>query len=144
MTDAEYEAEKARVWRIVTRWVRPLGLGAWDITYEWNRGLREDLPAARADCESIWHYSTARIRFFLPRCAAVDDKELENSVVHELMHCHLSGVESKDESSEKSALLEHAVSSLASAVIWVRDFTAEGQMPHAQADDYEFQLSLLK
>ena len=134
MNDAEYEAQKERVQALFSKWVKPLGLGWWTITTEWDRQFKNSEPKSTPygknekncpmDCSASWKYGTALIVCYLPAITTLTDTELEWAVVHELMHimvneCRVGGDDWLDHE-------ERVCSTLAKAFLWLRDSLVEG------------------
>lgn len=151
MTDAEYEAQKARVRALIERWVAPLGLGWWQITFEFERDSGQfkvdGVPSLKTvGCTGAdWRYLSATIGWNVSRLPEFDDDKLEAVFVHELMHIFLNEFRALIEDGEKLgtnlrddwlAHEEHTATVLSKAFIWVRDFAQKGEPPalsHAEA-----------
>jgi len=94
VTDAQ---AKRRIARLVRKWVRVFGLTNWDITVE----LAPDLADADegitciADCMAHWQYEAATLRFLQSQVERATERTLENDVIHELLHCVLSELETR-------------------------------------------------
>lgn len=129
MNDEEYEVQQARVQALFSKWVKPLGLGWWVITTEWVREYKNAEPKGKVfgtnerdvclNCSASWKYGTATIRCYLPLIADMSDTELEQSIVHELMHimvneCRVDGDDWLDHE-------ERVCTTLAKAFLWLRD-----------------------
>lgn len=126
MTDAEYEAQKARITALIDRWLYPMGLGYWKLTFQYERkGLRPtDNDAAQnwqpmMDVASKWQYLSADIRIGLPDIQDISDDDLENHFVHELSHVLVNEMR-EGEKGECSLHEERVCSMLANAFLWVR------------------------
>ena len=134
MNDAEFEEQRARVQVLVDRWLPRLGLSWWvriDIAYTRDQA---EMPShvADANCSASWEYKAASIIFSLPKCAGLDDFLLEETVVHELCHVLTAGFDELiPQKHQESPIIEHTVTSLAQAFLWVRDFAADGEMGRA-------------
>lgn len=131
MNDAEAEAQQARIQKYIDRWLPRLGLKWWvRISLRFVRDQAE-MPHHHADanCHASWEYKAASIIFSLPKCADLDDAMLEETVVHELCHVLTAAFDELiPEKDQESPIIEHTVTSLAQAFLWVRDFAAEGEM----------------
>ena len=128
MTDAEYEAQRARIVALAERWTRPLGLGWWTITHEYERDsgrFESDTDASSASvlasCKADWRYLKATITWNMRHLQDTSDDYLEKAFVHELMHVMLHELSVDD--SHHNASEERVASTLANAFVWVR---AEG------------------
>lgn len=105
MTDKEYETEKKRIRKYIDQWARPIGLGYWKIDFVFERvnyqksitdGKRMIDESVHAECDVRPNYLEATITFYLRNTIKVDKDELEETVVHELMHIFLSPMSTKD------------------------------------------------
>lgn len=90
MTDKEYKAQKARVWRLVNKWIPKLGLQPWKVTVNWEREKNLSDPRTIMDCFADWRYLGAVITAYLPTVAEEPDDHLEEIVIHELLHVHVN------------------------------------------------------
>lgn len=135
MTDAEFEAQKARVEAYFDQWVQPLGLGMWDITYIWHRDRDDDGIEQNADmaCTPMWEYLAATIDVYLYQTIKRSDEWVELAVVHELCHCLADeiAVDKKPRPTRRNE--EHVISSLAKAFIWTKERGAS-DAPQQQRD----------
>lgn len=87
MTDQEYEEQKARIQAIVDRWRSVVGLNDWTLKLVYHRERYTEAPARLGSNECLWQYMESNVNFYLPACAERDDEQLEEDVVHELVHC---------------------------------------------------------
>ena len=113
---------------MIERWVHPIGLHLWDITFLWSRETPDD---AVMRCEAHWEYLCATITVYLPRVQEyTNDARLEVIFVHELMHIFLKEARWADEARELSMEHEeHVATLLAKAFVWVRDAAQRGEAP---------------
>ena len=121
MTDKEYREQKKRVESMINKWFKPMGMGWFDILFDWHRDERKEptrnnIPAV-ADVECSWEYKRAKINWYLPVIQNIDDDELENMIVHEFVHILINSVDIEELPNEK---LEYATESVARALIWVK------------------------
>lgn len=128
MTDKEYREQKRRVELLIKKWVQPLGLNWWELTYVWVRGSHDPAEVTNyapfsgrqgeytciMDVSTDYYYKTATIRFFLETIREYDD--IERYFVHELMHIFLKPMQSKGKYAEEELIATH----LANAFIWTR------------------------
>lgn len=127
MTDKEYREQKKRCEALIAKWVAPLGLNWWELTYEWVRGTNDHGETNYApftgknsqytcimDISTDYYYKTARIRFFLETIMDYDD--IERYFVHELMHIFLKPLQAKGKYDEEELVATH----LANAFVWAR------------------------
>lgn len=130
MTDKQYKEQKARMKKLINKWVAPLGLNWWKLQYEWIRsdhdgGETTYMPFTGKDQKftcimsvvTDYYYKTATIQFYLLTLMDYSDEELERHFVHECMHIHLKAMQTKQKAAEE----ELVATSLADAFIWVRD-----------------------
>lgn len=149
LTDVEYEAQKARVNALVDQWVKPIGLGWWRIDICWER---DDPPLSQAtphfrtlmSCRAEWKYLLAEITVYLAAIRDLDDERLEYAFVHELMHIFLAEmrVTSEDEAEHQRDHEERVATTLAQALLWLRDSVREeaeanAAMPRNRAERAE-------
>jgi len=92
---AKQAKTRDKVAALIKRWIGDLWLGQWeiDVTYEWN-GVRGK-EAVYARCHADWRYMHARITCDLPLMADLSDEDLEEVVVHELLHAVVNEMRSK-------------------------------------------------
>ena len=129
MNDREFRELKRRLQRLVRWWGDELGLRWWLMHFNWDRTGEattedgHDGASVAAFTHVTWQYSEASITFNMPLCAEVDDDQLERYVVHEMMHVLVNEMREWQAESGDHAILheERVVSSLTSAVRWVRD-----------------------
>jgi hypothetical protein len=125
MTDKEYRIQKARIRKLIKKWVKPLGLGWWRVTFDYHR----EQPPSNTDyapksVNGTWvsamttmadpYYLTATIDCYLNVLKDCKDDDLEEYFVHELMHVLLSPMHHKKKAAEE----ELVATKLAQAVIW--------------------------
>jgi len=129
MDDKAYRAQKARVEALIEKWVKPVGLGYWRLTFSWYREPLPPYPGKQApsapdvvlmDVRADWRYNQAFIRVCLPEVAELDDDHLEWAFVHELMHVFLNEMRYYGDDGRKEHE-ERVASHLASAFIWLRN-----------------------
>ncbi len=93
MTDQEYTATKDRLDAALDGWKSLLGLSAWRLVIRYYRDSGEFATDTDSHGEGVmavtraqWEYMQASIKFNVSLCSESDDDELEDLVVHELMH----------------------------------------------------------
>lgn len=137
MTDAEAEAQKARVQALIDKWLVPLGLRWWRLHFQYDRAPKAtdgEISRCVAECWPDWRYGEATIRFYLPCVADQDDDELEYAFVHECQHCFLH--ETREGAHEDGwPHEEHAATRLALAFqsVWRCAFEAGREAALAEA-----------
>jgi hypothetical protein len=127
MTDAEYAEQKDRIIALSDKWLKPLGLGWWDIRLTFQRsGYMEpkqntrDRSVAKCDCD--WRYGHAEITFNMPLVAEQNDDDMENIVVHELMHVFLNEMRwARQDGQDDIDHEERVASTLTKALLWLRE-----------------------
>lgn len=132
MNDAEFEAQKERVTRLIKRWQETLGLAAWDIDHIFTRGDFESngspAPGVLATTTVDWKYMHATIDWNMPRVLDNDDRTLEYAFLHEKMHVFLhelrpwhkkENLELVDEMEREHE--EHVATMLGWAILWTRE-----------------------
>lgn len=124
MKDKEYEAEKKRIKGLVDKWVDPLGLKWFEITINYNRDYQEKDNNAAIATYSSWMYRHFTIDFFTATTKESSDAELEDTIVHELVHCltaplasNMIGTDSNDQ--YRRDLIEQTVDMITKAFGWV-------------------------
>ena len=130
MTDAEFEAQKARLIKLIDYWPERLGLRWWHLTYEYVRDSgdfkkKADNDAeseAIATCDADWKYLHAMIHFNMAGLPERTDEELERIFVHELTHVLLQELQERQ---NHIAHEERVASMLTNAFIWTRDMARD-------------------
>lgn len=118
-----YKRTRNRAKRHFEQWVYLLGLRWWDIEVRWYDNRRDFRTASRAPSRNAamcvyadWRYATATIYVNVEALARVDDRELEQSIVHELCHALVNEMRKKGIDHE-----ERVVTMLSKAFMWVRE-----------------------
>jgi hypothetical protein len=124
MTDAEFEAAKARVHGFAERWTPLLGLDDWDISWEYNREP-PDKEREIAHCAVDWEYEQATVTWSITELLndECDDEKLERIVVHELAHIILR--EMREDTKTKINHEERVATRLSKAFIRTREVGAD-------------------
>ena len=89
MTDKEFAAAKARVWKYVRKWDEPLGLRWWRQAHEWCREPIGEASEGRfvgGRATVDWKYRLVTYQWYLPGLAKLLNDDIEETVVHEMMH----------------------------------------------------------
>lgn len=131
MTDAEYNVQKKRLTALQKKWLLPLGLRWWKVTFSYSREpLKSDEAEGRtclAQTLVDWEYLKATVTFDMQCIADESDEDLEETFVHECMHIFVhemrmwAGPEVTVEKQEEAMKHEErVVTQLANAVIWTR------------------------
>jgi hypothetical protein len=121
MTDKEYNATRRRCLKLFDRWKNDVGLGPYEITYEFHR---EGIPdkgtpdvhtslTTVMDVEASWKYMRAKVRVDMPSACTLEVAELEQTIVHEFMHIVLSELKPERQSPSLHDHEEHVAEHLA-------------------------------
>lgn len=110
--------DKERIERLTTDWQSAMDLGWLSIKHLYSENFNEEHLVV-AETEADWEYRQAKITWFLPRVAGIDDHALEEVVVHELCHVLTAPIES-ELSNNKSKQGEYAVECLSRAILSTR------------------------
>lgn len=134
MTDAEYEVQQARLLALADKWVKPLGLGWWDLDFAYARDDYEppdslspkERDRSLAYCNVDWRYGHATITWNMPRVAEQTDEKLERAFVHELAHIFLNEMRwARDGDADHLDHEERVATTLTKAILWLRDSLLE-------------------
>jgi hypothetical protein len=136
MTDREYREQKARICKLIGKWVGPLGLKWWSLNFTYSREPLEsgkgESYACLGTCTADWEYLTAQITFNLPALSKKSDADLEECFVHELCHVFVNEMRmwgEKEMPTEKHDEAMHheerTVTQLANAFLWLRKHAYE-------------------
>ena len=96
MTDLQYEEQKQRVENVLEKFIKPLGFAWWDVgvVFERQPSLDDtDNKEVQGTCQSFWQYRSATLTFYLASLSGVNDRDLEDMVIHELCHILVAPVE---------------------------------------------------
>jgi len=119
MTDKEYRDQKKRVQKYIDKWFNAMGLGWFQVDMDWVRAEKTDSSGTAAEVSTTWQYRNARISWYLPVLAELDDDKLENTVVHEFVHILINPLTLVDKSEDLSTQHEYATECIARAFQWV-------------------------
>lgn len=86
----EYTRVQKQVSKIITEWIPTLGLSHWEFDIEYVPGYHQDGPEVKACINPQAEYQNACARFFLPALIQDDFNSMEDTAVHELVHCLIS------------------------------------------------------
>jgi hypothetical protein len=131
MNDVEYQTQKARLERLIERWVDPLGLHWWHLSFAYVRDDFEvdgkPAPETAGRCTANWRYLQAHIAFNMSRVLELDDEDLEQCFVHELTHVFLN--EARESGDDWLDHEERVASTIANAFVWLRRHLEEQAPP---------------
>ena len=119
MTDKQFEKERKRVRRLWFKWFKPIGMGWWQVELSYDRARDEDEPATAGLTTTNWQYRTAAVTFFLPATAAMSEEDLEEVVVHEMVHIMCGPIQDMS-SDDRREITEHTVTTIARSIMWAR------------------------
>lgn len=131
MNDETTEVHKKRVRDLFRQWIPLLRMQAWAFTYDWKRASgpeRGDSFQTIMKVDADWRYLHAKVTVYLETVEGEDDDHLEEDVIHELTHCHLSEISFDDGDGVHKAHEERVVTCLARAFLEVRNQT-RGSIP---------------
>ena len=104
MTAREKALTKRRCLRFLKLWRGHLGLNRWNFAVKFEDGplvvngeWRGDVAAA---INSNWQYMNAQVQFSNDLCFSMPDFELEQVVIHELVHTFFSPFETQPDMEE--------------------------------------------
>ena len=89
MNDKEYRAESRRVNAMLKKWSPFFSLDGWDIRVAIVRGHKGVSCAGEslaADVTCQWQYMNAHMNVYAESTVEISDYELEETIVHELVH----------------------------------------------------------
>jgi len=122
VTDAEFDALKAKFDALIEKWVNTLGLYSWDISYAFERDsgrFVEEHGNCSALCIVKWPYMHAGIYFNMQQFVDLDDRKIEIIFIHELMHVFLKELRADDDGMDDHE--ERVAQMLTMALIWTRE-----------------------
>lgn len=114
MTKTECNKQRKRIRKYLDKWVPWLYTNSSKLNIEYVDAKDEDGSIAKTWAK--WEYRDAIIEFYLPECQKCNDKDLENTVVHEIIHVILAPI-APSLKSQKGKLLELVCCNLASSVL---------------------------
>lgn len=86
MTDKEFNLQKKRIKFELQRWWNALGIDRHNIDVVYHRDYADDNNSVVGRTYCNWQYMHGTLDFFLPAVANIDENDMENMVVHELVH----------------------------------------------------------
>ena len=85
MTDKLREKTIKRIKKAFEKWYNLLRMDRWKIGISFE-DYDEEVPETAARVESDWRYEKAHITFYVEILSRKSDEEIENDVIHEIMH----------------------------------------------------------
>lgn len=119
MNDQRYAETKERLEKYLTKWHPLLQMGFTELKYEYVRGLCPDDESTCACTNSSWTYRKAHITWYIEKLSTLSDHELEDVVVHELVHVLLAPV-TQDQGKEWHEQIEFTTQTIAMLFINVQ------------------------
>lgn len=119
----EHRQAKKRLQAAIALW-KNLEPPGWDIDHVFIEGPLANDDDAMAETKAEWRYHQATIRWSLKAAASQEEKYIEGTVVHELVHCLISGMEEHLRTEEEgkdwqNATCEWTVDAIARAILRV-------------------------
>lgn len=132
MKDADFKQQKARIQRLIARWVKTVGLGWWKVHFDYwddpSKFHAEDnghvATRALATTTADWRYMEATISFNMLAVEEMDDDDLEYAFVHELCHVLIHEMRADHEGERVHEHVDHeerVCTTLAHALLWTRE-----------------------
>ena len=122
MRDAEFEAFDKKVNDLVNAWTEPMGIGHWrgEVAVERETTGPEIGPDFMevAHVNVQWPYMRYRITVNAPMAFGLSDRELEQSIVHELAHILVAELVTEN---TPSSACERVTQMVTWALCWTRD-----------------------
>lgn len=128
-TRARVERFKKRVSKALRYWQIQMGIGTWSITISWildgsMRTGKNGEMCVLGRCKSDWMYMRATIEFNVVEAIALNDKDLEELIVHELYHAVVNELRETDGYNDHE---ERVVSLLTASAFWMRSAAEDGR-----------------
>lgn len=117
--------------RIVKKWVTPMGLNWWDLDINYIYGDGPAQGKGRSGVASTrvnWEYKLATIDFYMANLIGRNLEQLEETVVHEMVHIPLSIMQMDINDEDYQKLVELTVTLITEAILWVREFAEKGKL----------------
>ena len=135
MTDKEYRTTRRRIIYFWEKWLLTLGFRHWSITADFLRD--KDVSAegweCLGKCSVGWEYMQAIVTFYVPGLLDKSDKDLEEIVVHEMVHILVNEMRqfapetlSKEKMDEAMKHEERVVVMITNALLWTAKDAKEG------------------
>ncbi len=78
---------------LLDNWISLLDIHM-EIKVRWSEAYHEEDENTQASTRATWELKEATITFYLPVISAFTEEQLETLIIHELVHCILSSMES--------------------------------------------------
>lgn len=120
----DYELQRKRVINLADKWIKPLGLGYWNIEFDGHDSSRKsrnhDGSLTVFDCHVMPEYLSVTIEFFAPTLINISDEQLEIYFLHELMHIFMAEIQ--HECDDLNWHVEQICTRLAKGISWAVEF----------------------
>jgi hypothetical protein len=113
-------ATDADLQTLCAEWQKTLRLQDWDVKVRIVRRSQFRISDAQGECEWLLPKKTALIHIVDPidyPPNSVWEQDMERTLVHELLHCHMAGFDDFEYGSPKDVAVEQAVESIAKALV---------------------------
>ena len=123
----EMEALREKCESFFEEWRMRMGLNWWDITYNYYSDtgdfIRDHDRIVLMQCSTDWTRINSVIDVCVPALSGKTDKQIERTVVHELVHILVNEMAELDDPDSKHQ--ERVVSLLTKAFMWTRELTQD-------------------
>ena len=116
-----YETLKAEILEKSDRWRTAMDLGWLAIDHTFVEGFSEEDAQTICETNSHWEYREARIRWYMASASRLTEKELDLTVLHELVHTITDPME-KHVKNAYSEQCEYVVTCISKAILATRDY----------------------
>lgn len=115
---------KQKIQTYVTKWLKPLGLLWWDVNVVYldkpkelnDKEFFSDSGMILGKTHVNWQYGLATVYFNVPAFDEMKDEDIEEVVVHELVHILVNEMREPDMHHE-----ERVVTGLTKAFLWTKE-----------------------
>ncbi len=110
---------------LVAEWQFRLKLQDWDVRVRYCR--RYDMPAAQGECRYTPEDKKAVVTILDPNDYEPNDfwpQDVEETVVHELLHLHLGTIVTIDAKDDRSTVQEQVINAIAHALVETKRMAA--------------------
>ncbi len=114
LDDKQFEREKRRIKRAFRRLKPRLWAGWWMWHLFYDRHPDDNEQKAGASVFADWRYRDATITFYMPAVAGLDDQELDELIIHEVLHAWVNPMRPREPKTHEVDLEESVVTNLTS------------------------------
>jgi hypothetical protein len=122
-----FERERSRILGLADKWMGPLGLKWWRITFDWYERNKDYCRAYGYDsedkftlsvmtCTPDWRYRTANIGVNVVAIKGQEDDDVEKWLLHEFAHILIAEVVASHGDTDHA---ERVCQGLADAFLWI-------------------------